>query len=132
MAKSMKDFVREAKDAAGEIDPRDAARRQSEGDLILDVREAEELSKDGEIDGALHVPRGLLESRADPESPLAEEALTARRGSDRKVHVLCASGARAAMAAQRLTEMGYSADAVTGGLKGWRDAGLPVLGGQGG
>lgn len=130
MAKSMKDFVSEAKAAAGEIDPREAHRRQSDGDLILDVREGEELPKDGRIQGALHIPRGVLESRADPASSSGEDRLTGMRGSNRTVHVLCASGARAAMAAQRLGEMGYRADTITGGLKGWREAGLPVEGGQ--
>jgi rhodanese-related sulfurtransferase len=132
MAKSMKDFVDEAKAAAGEIEPGEAHRRQSDGDLILDVREGEELPKDGCIERALHIPRGILESRADPESQSADSRLIALRGSDRQVHVLCASGARAAMAAQRLTEMGYGADSISGGLKGWKAAGLPVQGGKGG
>lgn len=132
MAKGMKDFVSEAKAAVGEIGPGDAHRRAGDGDLILDVREGEELPTDGRIDGALHIPRGVLESRADPESPSAEGRLTGLRGSDRQVHVLCASGARAAMAAQRLTEMGYRADSITGGLKGWKEAGLPVQAGKDG
>lgn len=129
MAKSMQDLVGEAKAAVGEVSPRDASEAAAAGGLILDVREGEELTKDGRIDGALHVPRGVLESRADPASPLADRRLAALRGSDRTVHVLCASGARAAMAAQRLHEMGYRAQSITGGLKGWREAGLPVQGG---
>jgi hypothetical protein len=33
------------------------------------VRDAPEVEKSGKIAGALHVSRGMLEFRADPESP---------------------------------------------------------------
>ena len=42
------------------------------------------------------------------------------------MHVLCASGARAALAADTLTTMGYSAKVIDGGLGGWKEAGLPI------
>src|SRR5690606_533484 len=118
--------VTEAKCAVGEMSAPEAADAAEGGKaLLLDVREAEELKQDGYIDGSLHIPRGVLESRADPDSSAADDRLTTFYGGDRLVYVLCASGARAAMAAQRLSEMGYHAQPVQGGLKEWRDAGLP-------
>lgn len=127
MTKGMKDFVAAAKARVGEVAPpeaHDAAR--SGGAVLLDVREAEELTRDGAIGvDHHHVPRGVLESRADPDSGAAHEGLTAARG-DCEVLVVCASGARAAMAAERLAEMGYDARVVSGGFKAWREAGLPV------
>ncbi len=126
MAKSMKDFVTAAKNAIGEVEPNTAHDASCKNGLILDVREADELKRDGAVKGALHVPRGVLESRADPEVPTAEPRLTALRGSAETVYVLCASGARASMAAQRLQELGYRACSIEGGLKKWLEAGLPV------
>src|SRR5205809_934239 len=43
--------------------------------LILDVRDAPELAAGGKIRGAVHVPRGMLEFRADPDSPYHDPAL---------------------------------------------------------
>src|SRR5690606_334172 len=98
---------------------------QTMKDLILDVREPAELEKDGRIAGALHIPRGILETPADPTAQTAKARLTDLRGAGR-VHVLCASGGRAALAADTLRRMGYDADLIEGGLGGWKSAGVPV------
>jgi rhodanese-related sulfurtransferase len=95
------------------------------GDLILDVREPAELETGGRIAGALNIPRGILETRADATAQTAEARLTEARSSGR-VHVLCASGGRAALAADTLRRMGYDADLIEGGIGGWKSAGLPV------
>lgn len=127
MTKHMAHFIAEAKEAVGEALPHQAVDALNGGEgLVLDVREPNELQTDGYVGGALHIPRGLLEAHADPVSPVANERLTAFRGDDRTVYVLCASGARAAMAAHRLSEMGYRAQPIAGGLKGWQEAGLPI------
>lgn len=121
MAKTMKDFVAEAKErAGGSIAPQDA------DGLVLDVREANELTEDGKVPGAVHVPRGLLEAKADPTNSGGEKALHEAHAQGRPVHVLCASGARASLAAATLMDMGYQAKPIEGGLKGWREAGRPV------
>ncbi|MHA6346928.1 rhodanese-like domain-containing protein [Roseivivax sp. CAU 1761] len=125
MPMSVKDLVAEAKANITSVTPEEAQKAQASGDLILDVREPGELDSDGRIDGALHVPRGVLEAKADPDSG-ATEARLAGIGDKARVHVLCASGARAAMAAHTLTRMGYRASVIEGGLKGWTEAGLPV------
>ncbi|MCB8839771.1 rhodanese-like domain-containing protein [Aurantimonas sp. VKM B-3413] len=126
MTKTMKDFVAAAKEkTGGAISPTDA------NGLLLDVREAHELADDGRVSGALHVPRGFLEAKADLTNEGGEKALHAAHAEGRPVHVLCASGARASLAAATLTEMGYTARSIEGGLKGWREAGRPVEGGEG-
>ncbi|MHA6345901.1 rhodanese-like domain-containing protein [Roseivivax sp. CAU 1761] len=125
MPMTMKDLVAEAKANITSISPEEAQKAQEAGDLILDVREPAELDSDGRIDGALHVPRGVMEAKADPESGATETRLAETREKG-KVHVLCASGARAAVAAHTLTRMGYRASVIEGGLKGWKEAGLPV------
>ena len=64
----------DAKAATEQVSPRTAAEA---GNLILDVREAAELGAEGRIEGSLHVPRGLLEAKADPASPFRDERLVA-------------------------------------------------------
>lgn len=92
------------------------------GALLLDVRDAPELEKAGRADGSHHIPRGMLEFRADPDSPFYDPAL--RR--DRPVVLHCASGGRAALAGKVLKDMGYSEVYNLGGLKDWAAAGGPV------
>ena len=123
MTRTMKDFVASAKAATGVASPEEAHR--SDG-LVLDVREAEELAEAGRVRDAVHVPRGFLEARADPSADSAHPDLTKAHGGAQTVYVLCASGARAAMAAKTLKEMGYEAKSIEGGLKRWRECGLPI------
>jgi len=125
MTMTMKDLVADARSRVGAISPRDAEQAAGAGDLILDVREPAELETEGRIAGALHIPRGILETRADASADSAGARLTGMRGAGR-VHVLCASGGRAALAADTLRRMGYEADVIEGGLGGWKTAGLPV------
>ncbi len=122
MSKTLKDFVSEARGRISGIAPQDARDAAQANDVILDVREPEELAASGRINGALHVPRGMLESKADPDG---DPRLRAMQGKGR-IHVLCASGGRAAMAADTLTMMGYEATVIEGGMKGWKQADLPV------
>src|SRR5690242_20057150 len=62
--------------------------------LVLDVRDAAEVRQSGKVPGAINVSRGLLEFRADPESPTHDPAFR----QDRPVIVYCASGGRSALA----------------------------------
>ena len=126
MNKSMKDLVADARSRVDGIAPADAHRAMAQGDVILDGRETAELKSDGAIEGAIHIPRGLVEAQADPETGKANEALAAKRDGTGRVHVLCASGARAALAADSLRQMGYDTAVIEGGLAGWKDAGLPL------
>ena len=89
--------------------------RSGEPPLFLDVREPDEWEQ-GHIPGALHIPRGNLESRV--------EALVPERS--RPIVAYCASGARSAFAAKTLEELGYE-DVVSleGGFNGWKQQGLP-------
>ncbi len=125
MSMTMKDLVADARSRVAAISPGLAEEAARKGDLILDVREPAELEKEGCIPGALHIPRGLLETRADATAQTAEPRLTALRESG-CVHVLCASGGRAALAADTLGRMGYHADLIEGGLAAWKSADLPV------
>uniref|UniRef100_UPI003AE2F95C rhodanese-like domain-containing protein n=1 Tax=Paracoccus sp. T5 TaxID=3402161 RepID=UPI003AE2F95C len=127
MTMTMKELVEDARRRVTAISPADAAGAAEKGDLVLDVREPAELDSDGRVPGALHVPRGILETRADATAATAVPELTGLCGQGR-VHVLCASGGRAALAADTLRSMGYDATLIEGGLAAWKANGLPVEG----
>lgn len=127
MPKTMKDFVAEARARTnGSVQP------DKVDGLVLDVREPHELDADGRVPGAVHVSRGFLEAKADVTNDAGEKALHEAHASGQAVHVLCASGARASLAAATLNDMGYVAKPIEGGLKAWRDAGRPVETGKAG
>ena len=87
--------------------------------LLVDVRETVELEREGAIPGSVHVPRGLLEFQADPESPASNEELQ----PDRRLILYCGTGGRSALAAKTLLDMGYSDVAsLAGGYAAWRQA----------
>jgi rhodanese-related sulfurtransferase len=123
----LKEMIARARSAAREIPPA-AVKDGVDGgeiDLVVDVREPREWQQ-GHVPGALNVPRGLLELKADPESPVADPAL-ARREASVVLYCTKGPGARSLLAAETLSEMGFANVAVlAGGLNGWREAGLPV------
>jgi glyoxylase-like metal-dependent hydrolase (beta-lactamase superfamily II)/rhodanese-related sulfurtransferase len=83
--------------------------------LVLDVREREAFAS-GHIPGAQHLPRGQLELRVNKELP----------DPTRRILVYCEFGQISTLAAATLRELGYiNAVALDGGMKAWRESGLP-------
>jgi len=131
MATSVKQLLEAANAVVPKIGVPQARDLMTQGNaLLLDVRDAPEVEKTGKIAGALHVSRGMLEFRADPQSPYYD----AHFSVDRPVVVYCASGGRAALAGKVLHDMGYERVFNLGGIKDWIDAGgaidRPVEGGM--
>ncbi len=124
MSKTLKELVRDAEAHVSKVSATEAQAALRNGDVILDVREPAELEKEGRIENALHVPRGVLETKACDEAETKDTKLC--RSRDKRVHVLCASGVRATLAANTLRTMGYDATAIDGGLKAWKEAGLDI------
>jgi rhodanese-related sulfurtransferase len=97
-----------------------------EVDLVVDVREPDEF-RGGHLPGAVNVPRGMLEIRADPASPACDPVLSADQAARILVYCTKGPGARSLLAAQTLASMGYDhVDVLAGGLAGWAEAGLPL------
>jgi rhodanese-related sulfurtransferase len=95
----------------------------SGGTILVDIREADELETQGRIAGARHIPRGLLEFRADPTDPMHQPPLQ----PSARVILHCTKGLRSALAAAALKEMGYHRVAhLDGGIDAWKQAGKPV------
>ncbi len=125
MSKSLKDLVADAKTRIREVSATEAAEaaKQDPRTLILDVREPAEWAE-GHIPGALLVPRGMLEAKADLEYANREPRL-ADRSQAMIVH--CASGGRSALAADVLQEMGFTnVRSMAGGIAAWKEKGLPI------
>lgn len=123
MKKHAADLVGEAKAGLENLGPDAVEAELAAGAVLVDLREAEELDATGRIPGAVHVPRGMLEFRADPGSPYHQEGLD----PSARVILHCASGGRSALAAATLKEMGYEDVAhLDGGINAWKEAGKPL------
>ena len=85
----------------------------------MDVRDAPELEKSGKVAGAVHHSRGMLEFRADPDSPYYDKNFA----KDKVIIVYCASGGRSALAGKVLKDMGYGEVYNMGAFKDWADNG---------
>ena len=121
MPMTLKDMLAAANAEVPRVPPAEARALIERGNtLVVDVRDAAELQGGGKIKGAVHVPRGMLEFRADPESPYHNPALT----TDKTLLVYCASGGRSALSGKTLKDLGYAAVFNIGGFKELADAGL--------
>lgn len=123
-SKTAKEMVGEAKARIQNLTPQEVAAERERGDvLIVDLRDGEERRQHGTVPGAVHVPRGMLEFRADPTSPYHNEAFS----PDKRVILHCASGGRSALGADTLQQMGYTNVAhLDGGFGAWKEQGLPT------
>lgn len=91
--------------------------------LVVDVRQSDEFGA-CRIAGSVHAARGLLEFTADPASPRHSPEFD----PERRIIVVSASGARAALAAATLQSMGYlDVSVLDGGLAAWIAAGRPTV-----
>ena len=123
MAKTAKDLVAAANEVVPKISPQQAQELIAKGNaLVIDVRDAPEVAQSGKVAGAVHVTRGMLEFRADPESPYHEPTFA----KDKTVILYCASGGRAALGGKALKELGYGEVYNLGAFKDWTEAGGPV------
>jgi rhodanese-related sulfurtransferase len=89
--------------------------------LLVDVRSSDERRQHGFIPGSVHVPRSVLEWRADPTSSHHDPRLAGPR-----LVLVCAQGYSSSLAAATLVELGVDAGDLDGGFEAWVAAGLPV------
>ena len=118
-----KDMIAAADAVVPRLKPDEAKQMIAGGNvLIVDVRDGTEVAATGKAAGAVHVPRGSLEFKADPESPGHDKNFS----KDRAVILHCASGGRAALAGKLLKDFGYDKVFNLGGLKDWAESGGKV------
>ena len=107
-----RELLARVKDEIDEVTATDVLARLDDPDrpLLVDVREQDEW-QEGHLPGAIHVPRGNLESRIEALVP----------DKSREIVAYCAVGARSAFAAKALGELGYdNASSLTGGFVEWK------------
>jgi rhodanese-related sulfurtransferase len=117
MPKTYAQMVEEARAAVICTSSEDLKARLDAGEdlLLIDVREPQEWAQ-GTLPGAYTIPRGVLEGQIDGRVPY-----------ESRVVLYCGSGARSALAARSLREMGYcNVENLDGGFAGWLQAGNPV------
>jgi rhodanese-related sulfurtransferase len=121
MANTVKEMLAAANAAVPRLPPAEVEAMRKKGNvLVVDVRDTAEVKDSGKLKGAVNVSRGMLEFRADPESPYHN----AEFQKDKTVLVYCASGGRSALSGQTLKSMGYETVYNIGGFKDLKEAGL--------
>ena len=123
MALSVKQMMEAANAVVPKITATEAREKIAKGNtLLLDIRDGTEVQASGKAVGAVHVSRGLLEFRADPDSPTHDKNFS----RDKTVLIYCASGGRASLAGKLLKDMGYHEVYNIGGFKDWCECGGAV------
>ena len=123
MPTSVKDLLAAANAAVPRISAEEAAELiKRDGVLVVDVRDQPEVQSTGKVPGAINVSRGMLEFRADPESPYHDQSFD----RDKTVILYCASGGRSALAGKTLKDLGYRDVRNLGAFKDWAESGRPV------
>ena len=124
--KSSQTLVKEAQKKIQTLSPDEVKRLLEKKEItLIDVRDIRELWKEGTIENAKHIPRGMLEFWLDPESSYYK----ANKIQDIKKMVLfCALGWRSALATKSLVEMGFQNVAhVKGGFDALKNNGFKVV-----
>jgi rhodanese-related sulfurtransferase len=120
MALGVKQMMEAANAAVPRITPVQAKEMIAKGNmLVVDVRDPSEVQTSGKVAGALNVSRGMLEFRADPESPYHDKAFS----KGKTIILYCASGGRSALAGKVLKDMGYGEVYNLGAFKDWAEGG---------
>ena len=103
--KSVQTLVAEAYSEIKTIDTDEAFNLFKENKCnLIDIRDIRELEKEGKVENAVHIPRGMLEFWIDPNSQYFKEG---KLDMDKEMVLFCAAGARSALASKSLQDMGF-------------------------
>ncbi|UUC94457.1 rhodanese-like domain-containing protein [Comamonas sp. C11] len=117
--KTAHEIVAEAKAYVTEVPLDQAQDAIRAADILIDVREVDEYVS-GHLEGAVCIPRGVLEFRLTGNSAFERRDLA--------VVLYCRTSGRAALAARSMQSMGYlNVKSIAGGIEAWLKAGLPVV-----
>ncbi len=117
MSPSIDDLLEAARARIDRVEPDDLTAEQAAGALVVDIRPIEQRQRDGDLPGAIHIDRNVLEWRLDP----ACEHRIADTAYDRRVIVVCNEGYASSLAAATLRDLGLDRAAdLAGGYQGWK------------
>ena len=92
---------------------------------LIDIREINELDNTGRVEGANHIPRGMLEVYLDPNSPIIQNGQVDK---NKEFILFCAGGVRSALAVKSLKEMGYEKIShIDGGFAAMSNSGFKII-----
>jgi rhodanese-related sulfurtransferase len=122
--RTIDDIFDEARRQITRLAPRQAHEALSEGALLVDLRSVDERERHGVIPGSLHIPRSVLEWRADPDCEHRDPTLARL---DARVILFCAEGYSSVLAALSLQQLGFEqVGDMVGGFAAWKADRLPV------
>ena len=105
MIKTIQNLVAEAMNEIKTIDADQAYQMVKDKNCnLIDIRESNELENTGRVEGASHIPRGMLEVYLDPNSPMFQNG---KIEQNKEFVLFCAGGVRSALAVKSLKDMGY-------------------------
>ena len=124
MKKTVKQLVEDANTRIDTLTIEEAlALHGKEGTTFVDIRDVRELERDGQVPGAVHAPRGMLEFWIDPESPYHRDVFA----TGNRMVFFCAAGWRSALATDTARNMGLENIChIEGGFKAWKEADGPI------
>jgi rhodanese-related sulfurtransferase len=92
---------------------------------LIDIRDVRELEKEGRVENSVHIPRGMLEFWIDPNSQYFKEG---KLDLDKEMVLFCAAGARSALAAKALQDMGFEkVSHVEGGFGAIKESKFKII-----
>lgn len=119
------DLLTEARSTIRRWLPADAHRAQQHGALVIDVRDSDDIEREGSIPGAVAIPLSVLEWRVDPMSSFRLDEVA---DFDGPLILVCNDGFSSSLAAARLRELGRSeVGDLVDGFRAWKLDGLPVV-----
>ena len=124
--KSSQTLVKEALEQIKTISPDEALKKSNNNECnLIDIRDIRELQKEGRVDNASHVPRGMLEFWLDPDSVYFKEG---KLDLNKEMVLFCAGGLRSALSAKSLQEMGFEkVSHIDGGFAAMINKGFKIV-----
>ena len=124
--KSVQTLVAEANSEIKTIDSTQAFSLLKENKCnLIDLRDVRELERDGRIENSIHIPRGMLEFWLDPNSQYFKEG---KLNLEKEMVLFCAAGARSALAAKSLKDMGFEkVSHIEGGFGSMKQSDFKII-----
>ena len=124
--KSSEILVAEAFDQVETIDSNEAHEKFQKNECnLIDLRDIRELEKEGRIENAVHIPRGMLEFWIDPNSQYFKDG---KLDLNKEMVLFCAGGLRSALAAKSLQEMGFEkVSHIDGGFSSMKQSNFKIV-----
>ncbi len=124
--KSLQTLVQEALKQVKTLTPEEALQKsQNNACSLIDIRDLNELEREGRIENSLHVSRGLLEFSIHPQSPFVKRE---NLDLNKEMVLFCAAGGRSALAAKTLKDMGFeNVSHIEGGFGLMKEKGFKII-----